>query len=366
LAEPKHLGPIRLVPYVRGKVPGDRPRVSQADIDHVLKAYSRFHRHVLKQAVLVEVGDWELGMDPEPAGKAFFDARRNLAFAALAKRRLFRHFDYTNSDTYELVVQRYVPGDPRGFAFDTRRRDTGTSHYWTADHFAFPRPQHVDAHATVNLDEALVVALSRLSASQGDINEAIEEFISANTDSMSIPMHVEMVMMKSAFERLFGIGRTAKEFEASLRSVFKDIAEVPFKKRRNATRWAARWGDVRPLFAWARDFCVVRGSSAHGKRGDPGKPVWTVRHHLAFASILFPLIIKKILAEQGLMVLDGFDLERLRRIEWYLTTDPYGEDAFDDEENRQHPWVEIDSDARIAVVSKPFYDQMTEQLSKAK
>jgi hypothetical protein len=37
------VGPIQLLPYVRGRAPGDLPGVSQADIDGVLLAYSRIH-----------------------------------------------------------------------------------------------------------------------------------------------------------------------------------------------------------------------------------------------------------------------------------------------------------------------------------
>src|SRR6267142_710509 len=147
LDQPITIGPLRLLPYHRGKLPGPQPRATQADIDAVLNAYSNRPRNKIKKATILELGEWQTGTDPENALPALFRARNALAFAALSRRRLFRQdFDYCNYDTYSLVVQRYAPGDVGTFAFTSRRRDGGTTQLWSADEFAFHRPNHVDPH----------------------------------------------------------------------------------------------------------------------------------------------------------------------------------------------------------------------------
>jgi hypothetical protein len=354
------VGPIQLLPYVRGKAPGDLPGVTQADIDGVLRAYSRIHGSRVKFATMLQITGWQLGADADHVAQQLFNARRHITFAALSKRRLFRgHSEYTNSDTYELVVQRFKPGDTGGFAFSTRRRDTGTQQYWTADDFAFTRPQHVDAHATLSIDEPLLLALGNLPPDLAYVSEAVEEFNSANTDSLGVPMHVEMVMVKSAFERLLGIDQDAASFQRALSAVLHGIPEADARDGPVAAQWAKRWNGARPLDAWTRDFCVVRGTSAHGRRGGGGSSVWDARRHLAFAAILFPLVVKKVLADAGLMPLGHVDLERIKRLHWYLVQDPYAE-IEEDDDDEGHPWVHVDSMAYVYAVAPTFYANGTE------
>ncbi|HEY4449338.1 MAG TPA: hypothetical protein VGN03_12105, partial [Steroidobacteraceae bacterium] len=195
---------MRILPYARGKWPGDLPHAKQADIDAILAAYAD-PGHIVTNASLLEIDDWYTGMDSGGHAVRLFQAREMIAFAALAKRCLFRqHFDYCNYPTYTLVVQRYESGKADRFSFDTRRRDTGTSHMWATDKFAFRRPSHVAAWAKMDLDLPLLAALLELEQ-HSPLREAIGEFNAANTDSDDMPEYVEVVMIKSALESLFGI-----------------------------------------------------------------------------------------------------------------------------------------------------------------
>lgn len=354
-----HVGPARLLPFLKGKSPGDLPSMTQADMDGVLKAYSRHPGTRSKEATILEVADWQTGMDvPRDTLEQLFEARQYIAFGALSKRRLFRgHSGYTNSDTYELVVQRFRPGDPGTFSFTTRRRDGSTSHLWGSDDFAFHRPQHVELRAVVDIDEPLVCALFSLPPDLAHFREAIVEFIAANTDALGIPEHVEMVMTKSAFERVLGVDHDARRFQIALAAALHSIPEVPPKGPQQVD-WSKKWRNARPLDAWARDFCAVRGMAAHGIRRDAEpSSVWTATHHLAFSSMLFPLLVKKLLSDHGLMTLDAFDVERIKRLQWYLTADPFA--ATDDsDEEAEHPWLAVDSLARIHAVAPSFYASM--------
>jgi hypothetical protein len=99
------VGPLRILPYAYGQVPGRLPNADQADIDAIFGAYAIRPNVFVKQASIVEFAGWQTGMDVEAADNAaLFRARDALAFAALAKRQLFRgHFNYTNSDMKRLA-----------------------------------------------------------------------------------------------------------------------------------------------------------------------------------------------------------------------------------------------------------------------
>jgi len=354
--EPLTVGPLQLLPYLRGSLPGDLPNATQSDIDGVLNAYANRPRSKIKKATILELGQWQTGMDAQNVVPTLFRARDALAFAALAHRKLFRqHFGYCNYDTYTLVIQRYSPGYAGTFAFTTRRRDGGINHLWSSDDFAFHRPNHVDPHARLSVDQPLLAALLSLSDSS-PLLEAVIEFNCANTDSPDVPGHVEVIMMKSAFEWLLQIGEQANEFVAALNRCLDDIPPAdplngPLKAQWEKFRPKAE----RPLEAWAREFCDLRGASAHGKSRVAPRFIWAAHTHLALASFLFPLVFKKVAAATGLLKLDDYDVERLRRIDGYLLHDPFMFDWM--AEDSTHPWVEIDSLALVCARTRHLYER---------
>lgn len=349
--EPLTVGPLRLLPYYRGKLPGDLPNATQVDIDGVLNAYANRPRSKIKKATILELGDWQTGMDAKDVVAALFRARDMLAFSALSSRQLFRqHFGYCNYDTYSLVVQRYAPGQAGKFAFTTRRRDGGTNYFWTAAEFAFHRPNHVDSHSKVTVDQPLLSALLTITESRPSLLDAVIEFNCANTDSPDVPGHVEIVMLKSAFEWLLEINEQATKFVTGLNKCLKDIPPVSASSGPLKVQWEkANPKASRPLEAWAREFCDMRGTSAHGRARTASRFVWAAHTHLAFASFLFPLLFKKVAADAGFFTLDDYDVERLRRIDAYLLHDPFTFDWM--AEDATHPWVEIDS---VALVDARF------------
>jgi hypothetical protein len=260
------IGPLRLLSYQQGKLPGNLPNATQVDIDRVLYAYSNRPEAKIKKATILELGEWQTGMEVQDVLPALFRARNAIAFAALSQRRLFQqHFDYCNYDAYTLVVQRYAPGDARTFAFTTRRRDGGTSHLWSSDEFAFHRPNHVDLNSRLSVDEPLLATLLSMSDSNSSLLEAVVEFNCANTDSPDVPLHVEIVMVKSAFEWLLDIGQQVNEFVKALKRCLNDIQPIAPRDGPLRSRWrSARPKGTRPLEAWAMEFCDIRGASAHG------------------------------------------------------------------------------------------------------
>lgn len=67
--------------------------------------------------------------------------------------------------------------------------------------------------------EKLATALLDLHLDADDRRiDALEEFNSADTDSLDVPLHLEAVLVKSAVERLLHIGSNAKDFSNALQA----------------------------------------------------------------------------------------------------------------------------------------------------
>jgi hypothetical protein len=346
LHETLTVGPLRLIPYERGRLPGDGAHFRQQDIDGVLRAYALRKDQLIERASLVELGDWHLGQDSDGrVCEDLFRARELMAFAALAERRLFRgHMDYCNFDTYAFVIQNYHAGGTGAFSFSTRRRDGGAQYLWDADEFTFLKPLHVEANAKLKLDEPFLAGLFNADDADKLPYGAIVEFNRANTDSQDVPTHTETVLTKSAFEYLFGIGQGVNEFADALRRAVpvRDLEtkfEGPLEKRWNGARPKA----ARPLEAWAREFCDVRGGAAHGKKRGGARFVWSEEAHLAFASIFFPLLVKQRLAQECFLGITERDAIELELIEAYLMHDPF-EPRPRSEQAHEHPWSRVYSE----------------------
>ena len=346
-------GNIRLLPYDSDGLPGDLPLATQLDLDEVLKAYSTFPDQPVAAATLIEVGDWRTGSDAEAHLQALLDARELIALAALSNRRLFNgHFGYQNAEDYRLVIQRYQPGDAGRFAYTTRRRDGGTLNGWSNDSFAFHRPLHAGG-GNVDVDEPLLAALAALNPMPENWRNAILDFNAANTDAAEMPEHTECVLLLCAFEWLFRFHSHAATFASKLNEAFPSAGCAPRGPLEKA--WQKKYDRAtRPLEAWAREFSDLRGSSAHGKNRNMLRFVWSMRAHLAFASMLFPLALKAVLAKAELLDLSKSDLRRIQQIDEYILHDPFNFDSRN-RKNADHPWNRLDQRARLQVLADNMY-----------
>ncbi len=333
------IGSTRLLPYARGKLPGDRQSVSQKEIDAIIAAYSERKDRPIEFATLLELDDWNLGSDASDRLGDLFKGRDLVAFAALTERRLFRgHFDYCNTHNYVLIIQNYDPNNLGRFSFTVRRRDGYAQHFWGTADFAFYRPHHVSGNARAQIDESLLLALQAADKVGRLPHDAIIEFNAANTDSPDTPLHTEMVMTKSALEFLFEIGSNVNDFAREV------CAAIPQWEVNSeiAGPLSQTWLEIRKksprlLDAWAREFCDMRGSSAHGKERGGTRFVWSTEAHLSFAGILFPLLVKLRLAREGFLQMNEKDEAESQMIEAYLTHDPMAP-LLDDGSRREHPW----------------------------
>jgi hypothetical protein len=339
LDQPLTIGDLRLLPYHAGGRKNTLPHVTQADLHAIFRSYRNRPREPVRQGTIIEVGDWHSGMEMDMGTvERLYRARDALAISALSTRRLFQgHNNYVNTDAFTLIVQNFTPGEAHYFAYSTRRRDGATSNLWSNSEFSFQRPLHVSTGVRPDVDTELALALMAVPK-EDPIVEAVREFNAANTDSDRVPVHVELVMVKTALEWLLGIDeRRASLTKALLARFPKSAAATPHGPL------TARWiqenpTDDRLLAAWALDFCKVRNSAAHGS-GQRGAPrlVWDHDRHLAFASILFTLVVKQVLAERTVYMPTDRDRDEFNHIEDFLAIDPFGPEI----RRGWSPWAEV-------------------------
>lgn len=339
-------GRLRFIPYIRGQEPGVKTQVSQDVLDRVLAAYVNPPRAPIRECTLVELDDWTTGHDV-PLPERIWLARTCIGMAGLSDRRLFRqHFDYCNFDTYQLVIQRFTDDSAGTFSFTARRRDGVLGHLWDAEEYVWRRPPHVPARARLTPDQAhYAEMLLAVCAKDAGLSEALEEFTMANTDSPDVPVRAEVVMFKSAFEWLYGISQKVEEFVGALTAdvgnLLAPLEEVPESIRKY---WASGSPNTpRPLTAWARELCDLRGAAAHGKSVRHKRFRWSPEEHLAFASVLFPLLVRHRLRRRGTLPDDVYDRARLRYIEQLLAPDLFARQGDD-----EHPWSAFELRCRSA------------------
>ena len=353
ITEPKEVGPIQLYPWKNSQILNDLPHASIGDIDSVLGAYANRPGHPICDATLLEYDQWQTGTDVENWVGRLFRARELIGFTALSHRSLFiQDLNYCNYDTYQLVVQKYEEGHGGNFNFTTRQRDGSRSFLWSSDEPAFHRPYHVRHRQVMALDTQLLLTLAVGDKIPEHIFRSITDFNLSNTDSPDIPEHIELVMMKSAFESLFDIKQRRNDFVRELVKVLKkfppcDVPETPLP-----SLWNKKGPDsTRLIECWANEFCDLRGVAAHGGGNKTNRFVWPEFWHLAFASILFPLLLKARLNENEKIIfeLSGLDEQRLKRVERYLAIDP--DSVVKGADRARHPWAEIDMPAIISSLS---------------
>jgi len=179
------------------------------------------------------------------------------------------------------------------------------------------------------------------------MRDAIVDFNHANTDSPDVQTHVELIRAKTSMEWLFNIGEKYQDLQRKLRELLPPQLEIAGPLRE---RWQSQYPNATTLVEkWAQEFCIRRGMSAHASNRKSSQRVWSENAHLAFYSVLFPLLVKKVLAEEGKLKLDAYDGLRLQRLEAYLVRDPFEIDNAAAAEERW-PWSEVDADMRMRCV----------------
>lgn len=335
------IGSVRLLPYCRGKKPGSIGGATQADIDQVLGNYADHGRQptsslgtpVANATIVHWVTDGENSTISQVEISKRMKFGQWLILAGLSERRYGSHMRYCNSDGLTLMGQHYANGQAGAVSFDTRRRDGVSKRVLSATYGRpyFLRPINVSDPLVVEFDIPLLKALMNINDVdlENRIYDSVVMFNRANTDASEVPDHAEMVMLRAAFETLLEASHVKSDLVEKFSKHFDSLPNLAVWHNGifDEKAWRSRWEDTnaikRPLDAWINDFCNARNSSAHGSASGSKYPpsIWSMRNHLMFASWLFPLMVKGVIAEHGIYTLSDEDKDYRSDFEQFFAED---------------------------------------------
>lgn len=345
ITEELRIADLRLIPYERGRLPGEFLGIPQEAFDGVLGNYgdrglgSLPSRPIQQAAVII----WDEDTPGLEASDEQIQQRlvqcSYLAFSALVSRSLCSPFDYYNADTLQVVAQRFDVASPAHSCMTTRRRDGRTQNMLAGSGgLKFIRPYHIDNRARISLDTPLLEALLNLPEGQlkERIDEAIVSFLRANTDAPSLDERSELILMRVAMDTLLDVSHDKSAFRRGINEHFDELPNPPIWHRGSLDEswWRKHWDKHvdRPLDAWVHDFCAARNAAAHGPANGEKGSIWPRHNHLIFIAWLLPLIVKKLLVQARLYEFSAEDKVARAGFEVFLAYDLLA--ATDEDENK--------------------------------
>lgn len=311
--EELRIADMRLIPYERGRLPGELLGIPQAAFDGVLGNYGdrgigSHPAQPIDEAALII---WDEDTPRLDASDAKIQERlvqgSYLAFSALAQRKFCSTSEYYNADTLQVVAQRFDVGTPARSCMTTRRRDGNTQNMLAGSGgLKFVRPYHVDNRTRISLDAPLLVALLKLPDGElkERIDEAIVSYLRANTDASSMDERSELILMRVAIDTLLVVPHDKAAFRRAINEHFDELPNSPiwYKGNLDESWWCKHWDNnvSRPLDAWVHDFSAARNAAAHSPGTGHKGSIWSRHNHLIFSAWLLPLIIKKLLVQARL------------------------------------------------------------------
>lgn len=297
-----------------------------AEIARIAAPYRMNHTRSVREICVLQIDGKAFDADLNEDERAeIFELAEVLALAALSDREYFSHSNYTNRDTYVVIIQGFKTGE-KGFAIDARRRDGSNTIYWNDDLFMVLCPPHVSPNMKQQFDGTLVNALlgAYASANGERFDWSIFYFNRANTDSNQATVQSEVVQSIAAFEALFQV-RTGKEedlataFSVSLDKHAEDLSlALPVRLQKQAV--LTQFLSVRNL--WIRDMYRTRNSFAHGGKERRKTPaIWSTQEHLLLSSFIFPVCVKIELEKEGFYKLTDEDLLKIISFDRLLRTE---------------------------------------------
>ena len=227
----------------------------------------------------------------EPDVPRTHDLVRLLAVAAIDANEYFQIWTPTNGSHFELVFQRFTPGDEY-FAIERRRRDgynLSSGHRY--DETRFHRPQATLGTLRTAYDPRFLDALGSCLDDDDPLCKRIRQsavaFLAANRLDDFSSSEAEVVWATTALEQLLGVSeRKEGGITAAFIALLLEALDVPYMSA--VTRSMLR--------AWARELYDKR-SELHGQ---PAKTdVWSSGWHAMLATVAYGLCIKTLMARTG-------------------------------------------------------------------
>lgn len=353
LRERAHTSAFDLLRYRRGLEPFGQD-AAQAEMDTLLEPYREAPGGRLAKATLLQLHGKNLLEDlSDDEVEQVLQFGELVAFSGLAARRFFDQTGYSNRDNFRLIVQRFV--DPAsGMLVISRRRDGSNWTAVTKSAMMVVKPHHVATAPWQPIDEPLLESLLQCAAHSTwrELEEGIIGFNTASTDSPDVREESEAVAIVGALERAFGLrGGDENELASAFVGAISpnepvkpdECARVTNSPRRERYEKYSSLRDV-----WVRDFYRLRGDHAHGKFAPHYTPLWGLREHLLFASLVFPLVVKSRLVDETVYEWSDSDRSQINVLEGLLCQDHFQERKADG--SLVSPWSKTLEKAHMRVL----------------
>lgn len=285
-------GPVALTPFSRDQPPANFDPDTTRAVSTILADFIGVDGNPVPRCTLVvlEGRVFVDGFGDRADFETIYDYAQMACLSSLEGREhLGRAEPYSNAECFALYARQYRDGD--AVAAPIRRRDStlmglagaALRVHMPVQAIAVPRPP---------LNEPLYLALAELRQQMLDGRqmedwaawaESIYSFNLANTDREDSSRHVEWVLMCSAIERLLRARSSAIAFAD------KVVAAVN-------TDDGLSTCTLEVIYEWAEEFYRLRNDFAHGKLRSRQPRKWNSDRHLLLGSIMFPLLVKHLLA----------------------------------------------------------------------
>jgi hypothetical protein len=144
-------------------------------------------------------------------------------------------------------------------------------------------------------------------------------------------------------------GGDTHEFVAKLSGCLQIGARVQCRTR-GAIQPKPKLHEPYVLEAWARDFCVSRGSVAHGHDYAAAKPTWSLRNHLLLATYLLPLVMKRFLAKSVTLIMRDEEIALIEAFERLACFDHFARSS----QVTTPPWRRIMTEVELNLMARKF------------
>lgn len=344
------VGQAHFVPFVRGREPFGPDSAEQQIADKILSSFRPNANRPVKRAAIVRYGKHAMTEDlsEEERGQVWEDAEI-LCLAAISCNEYFCQVGhYANSSLFGVFFQGFGQDADHAVVTTGRRDGHVQAICWTESLNIPPAPGVTLAEGgSFDFDKALIEALCnyRTRRDWERWADGIICFNLANTDSALVRPHMEMVLMLAAFQRVLGVdkekeGRLAKRFEAVL------APHTPLMVGQSR-RCGGNQKREEPLrVRWIRDFYNARGACAHGNLRARSPSPWSTQEFLVLGAFIFPVVVKRLLAADGLYQMTEEDVTKEDAFERLADADIYLRECDQHDPEEEWPWGRILEEVR--------------------
>lgn len=311
---------------------GVEAAVEVATIGKVLSQYRTTPHLPLRVMTVVQYDGRPVGSELGEADRAaIFRFGQQLAVSGLADRKFVGGFldEYTASGHYQVIIQAFQ--EPyHGSVSLTHRRKGGHMNvtYGQTDVY-FVVPDHLVQQAEAPINLPLLAALQQLDAVPEVLREHVDasvtQYLLANSDSPDVSLEAESIATYAALERVSNSTQRLDDIQAKLPAILAIVEGSPWTSRLRDELESCVEDGQPTLHSWLQHIYMLRGNVAHGKPAHWAPKEWSQQEHLVAGALVYPLVLKCLLAQQGLYALTVEDVAWVLGLEGFLGNRPFYE-----------------------------------------